>query len=159
MLMTPLPQKTKRRKDVGTRLKRYCHRAVHAPLMPRVLCVDDDPDIQTAIDIMFRPYRVEVDHAHYGMEGIARVTQWKPSLVVMDLAMPNGSGEDLLSVLKFNPMLKDIPVIILTGIRDADAERRTMLQGASSFLRKPLDFRQILFEVSRFIDLERRGRE
>ncbi|WDQ14554.1 response regulator [Rhodopirellula sp. P2] len=159
MLKTHLPERTRRRAAVGGRLKRYCNTVVHTPRMPRVLCVDDDPDIQAAMEIMFRPYRVEMDHAHYGMEGIVKVTQWKPSLIVMDLAMPNGSGEDLLAVLKFNPMSRDIPVIILTGVRDADAQRRMLLQGASSFLQKPLDFKQILEEASRFIDLDLRERE
>lgn len=121
----------------------------------RILCVDDDPDIQTTIEMRMREFDVEVDHAFYGTQGIFEAMKSRPDLIVMDLAMPNGSGEYLLNNIKTNATTADIPVIVLTGMRDPELKRRVLLAGAGAFLNKPVRFEELLHQMSRFVDVRR----
>jgi len=66
----------------------------------------------------------------------------KPHLIFMDLFMPNGNGLALLSDIKRRPILKDIPVIVLTNsVNLADIKESYKLQ-ASGFIRKSFDFNE-----------------
>lgn len=127
--------------------------------MPRLLCVDDDPDVQTAIEMRMRDYRVEVEHAFYGMQGITETLKHRPDVILMDIAMPNGNGEYLIDCIKRNAATSDIPVVVLTGMRDPGLRKRMISAGAAAFLSKPVAFDDLLHTLGQFIDLRRRDRE
>lgn len=123
---------------------------------PRILCVDDDPDIQTAIEMRMRKYDVEIDHAYYGMQGIVEAGKSTPDLILMDQAMPHGNGEFLLEAVKRNRATSSIPVIVLTGMRDPQLKHRLIQAGAEAFLQKPVRFDDLVHHLSRFVDLRER---
>lgn len=125
---------------------------------PTVLFVDDDPDIQTAFEIRMRPFAIRVKHAFFGAQGIEEAIKTHPDLILMDLAMPNGNGEYLLETIKRNQATADIPVVVLTGMRDPTIKNRVLRQGAEGFLRKPASFDDLLHEIGRFIDVDRHPR-
>lgn len=126
---------------------------------PRLLCVDDDPDVQTAIEMRMRDYRVEVEHAFYGMQGITETLKHRPDVILMDIAMPNGNGEYLIDCIKRNAETCDIPVVVLTGMRDPGLRKRMISAGAAAFLSKPVSFDDLLHTLGQFIDLRRRDQE
>lgn len=133
----------------------YFHRAHHFTF-PRILCVDDDPDFQVAIELCMKKYLVEIQPAYYGVQGIVEASRSMPDLILMDLAMPHGNGEYLLDVIKRNEQTADIPVIVLTGMRDNQMKRRLMRIGAAQYLTKPLRLDDLVHEISRFVDLQER---
>jgi CheY-like chemotaxis protein len=77
----------------------------------------------------------------------------------MDLAMPNGNGRHILESLKRNQQTADIPVIVLTGMRDERLPQKLFDLGAAQYLRKPIHFDDLIHEISRFIPLRRRETE
>ena len=103
---------------------------------PRILCVDDDPGIQTAIELRMRQYDVEIERAFYGMQGIVEAVETHPDLILMDLAMPNGDGQYLLECVKRNSETASIPVIVLTGRESPDAEIAAAGLHVSAYLKK-----------------------
>lgn len=123
---------------------------------PRVLFVDDDPDIQTTLEMRLRPYAVDVQHAFFGTQGIVAAIKKKPDLILMDMAMPNGNGEYLLETIKRNEATATIPVIVFTGMRDPTIRNHVMRLGAEGFLSKPASFDDLLHEIGRFIEIRRR---
>jgi len=135
------------------RISKHCHKVDSPTYTPRILCIDDDPDIQTTIELRMRPYDVEIQHAFYGMQGVVETVNSQPDLVLMDLAMPNGDGHYLLDCLKNNSATADIPVIVLTGMRDPSLKNRMLQQGAAVYLQKPVQFDELLHHVSRFVDI------
>ncbi len=64
--------------------------------IPKVLCVDDDPNVATSITRGLRPFKVDVLSAYHGMQGIWLATTEKPNVIITDLAMPWTRGEDLI---------------------------------------------------------------
>lgn len=138
------------------RVARYAHRKPDCPTAPRILCVDDDPDFHTTIELRMRKYDVEIEPAYHGMQGIFEAAHTSPDLILMDLAMPNGNGEYLLDVIKRNSATCGIPVIVLTGMRDPGLKKCIMAAGADVFLHKSVPFDELVHQMSRFIDLRER---
>ena len=144
---------------LARRIQQHCHLPAAETRPPQILCVDDDPDVQTTIELRMREFDVEVQHAFYGSQGIFEATTRTPDLILMDLAMPNGNGEYLLESLRRNDLTAEIPVIVITGMRDPVLKRRILDSGADVFLEKPTRFEDLLHQMSRFIELRRRNEE
>lgn len=130
-----------------------------SPRAPHILCVDDDPDIHTTIELRMRDYDVVIERAFYGMQGINEAVHEHPDLVLMDLAMPNGDGKYFLDCVKKNSATSDIPVIVLTGMRDPSLKKKLLHLGAEVFLQKPVHFDELLHHISRFVDVRKRDRD
>ena len=143
------------------RIHKHCHKVNSQNLnqerkVPRILCIDDDPDVQTTIELRMRQYEVEIEHAFYGMQGIVEAVNTQPDVILMDLAMPNGDGHYLLDCIKKNSATVNIPVLVLTGMRDPALKNRLLNNGAEAFLQKPVHFDELLHQISRFIDIRER---
>lgn len=81
----------------------------------RLLVVDDHEAPRYLIGTRLRAAGFEVEEAHGGEEGLARVRQRPPDGVILDLVMPELSGYDVLEQLKADPSTRDIPVVIYTS--------------------------------------------
>ena len=82
----------------------------------KVLVVDDDPDVRTFIVTVLEENNFTPIVAQDGVEGLQKIEEENPDLVTLDVLMPRGSGIRLYRKLKTDPSLKNIPVIMLTGI-------------------------------------------
>lgn len=118
---------------------------------PRILCVDDDPDIQTSLELRLRAYDIEIEHAFYGMQGIAQSHNTVYDLIIMDVAMPNGDGKYLLECVRENPATQNVPVVVLTGMRNPELRANLLARGADAYFTKPVLFEDLLAEMRRHI--------
>lgn len=82
----------------------------------RVLAVDDDPDIIAFVKTVLEENNYIPLIAKNGEAGLAMVREEKPALVILDVLMPKQSGIRMYREMKNDESLKDIPVIILSGI-------------------------------------------
>lgn len=123
------------------------------PHAPKILCVDDDPDINLAVGMRLRQLGAYPIRAFSGTQGFQKALEDKPDLVLTDLHMPDGDGNHLISRLKSNPMTRDIPVVVLTAVCNPGVARDLRLHGADGYLTKPLDIPTVIAELSRFIKL------
>jgi twitching motility two-component system response regulator PilH len=89
----------------------------------KVLTVDDDPDIISFVVTVLEENDYIPLEANNGEEALAKIRQEKPDLVILDVLMPRQSGIKMYRELKTDDSLKNIPVIILSGIT-----RRTFLR-------------------------------
>lgn len=127
---------------------------------PKVLFVDDDPDMRRVMQIRLRACGVDVHAASTAMQALWIAMKEVPDVIITDYHMPEGSGQYLLGRLKGTPMLKDIPVIMLTGARigndrDFALERRFLGEyGAAAFLQKPVELDVLLNALSEHIIID-----
>ena len=121
--------------------------------IPWVLCVDDDADFSHALKIRLENHGVAVIRAHSGMEGFRMAFTMPASAILLDFNMPNGQGDYILGRLKDNPVTRDIPVVIITGVKDKMLERRMLAMGATAFFVKPVNFDQLRKHLSQYIDI------
>jgi len=84
----------------------------------RILIIDDDPDITEAMTVVLENKGYEVQSAQDGAEGMERLKQSRPDLIVLDVMMRTSQeGFDFSRELKHNPDYKDIPILMLTAVK------------------------------------------
>ncbi len=125
---------------------------------PIVMVVDDDPSIISAMQRNFHPYRVQLQVAFHGMQGIVNAVSIKPDVIVTDLQMPFASGDELISCLSRHPSTTGVPIIVITGKPGATLTSRFWQMGVKSVLGKPLHFDTLVEELKREIPMESRSR-
>jgi CheY-like chemotaxis protein len=110
--------------------------AVLQRVQPRnILVVEDDPDVRRVIVECLGLIGHSVTEAPNGAEGLAAIANHKPDLLVVDYAMPDMTGAEV--ICKARELVGDLPVILATGYADmAEVER---LAGRPAILRKPFD--------------------
>ena len=110
----------------------------------KVLVVDDEDYIRRLIRFVLEDEGYEVRLASSTEEALNLIRSFEPDIVTVDLMMPGRSGLDLLSEMKNDPAICDIPSLVVTavGIR-ADLEQANEL-GATATLVKPFSHRQLV---------------
>ena len=114
---------------------------------PYILIVDDDPDIRCIEAAVLETLGgFSIAEAHNGIEGIRKATSLQPSLIVLDLQMPDKDGCETLQELRSMAETRHIPVIIASGIDSAEVSESTHHEvmrrsghGPEALLEKPLD--------------------
>ena len=85
----------------------------------RILIIDDDPDITEAMSVVLTNRGYEVDSAADGSEGMEKLKASRPDVIILDVMMrTRQEGFELSRELKGNPEYKDIPIIMLTAVKD-----------------------------------------
>ena len=126
--------------------------------MGQLLLVDDDPDLILAqINQVFGASQHRIDVARTGAEGIRRVAERAPDVVLLDLRLPDQSGLEVYQQIR--RLDARIPVIFVTMAKAADAAIEAMKQGAYDYLFKPLDLDQLRRVVGEALEVARRMRE
>jgi CheY-like chemotaxis protein len=114
-----------------------------------ILVVDDDPDVRDAITSVLGDEGYQVTSAGSGREALEQLRrQTRPSLILLDMVMPDMDGWRFRMELKKLPELAGIPVVILSAhgnVRDA-----ALALGASDYLRKPLQVDSLLEIAERY---------
>jgi len=83
-----------------------------------ILIIDDDPDITEAMTVVLQNKGYEVRSAADGTEGMDRLKEAKPDLIILDVMMRTSQeGFELSRELKNNKKYKDIPILMLTGVK------------------------------------------
>ena len=121
---------------------------------PKILCIDDDPDISHAIEMALGNFEVELTCRYSGQQGIWSCLSERPDLIVTDWLMPDGSGDDLLMTLKRNRDTADIPIVVLSCLGGERMRNRLLSLGVAGCIQKPVTHVKLLAEVGRHIDLE-----
>ena len=104
----------------------------------RVLVVDDDPSLRQLAGAMFAgDYEVLV--AEDGEEGLKRATLERPDLVLLDLHLPDISGQEVARRLRKTAATALIPVIMITGHDDHETEIESLRAGVDDYVVKPFD--------------------
>jgi two-component system alkaline phosphatase synthesis response regulator PhoP len=88
----------------------------------RILVVDDDPDFCDVVQSKLESLDVDVDLAYDGVEGMEKVRENPPDIIVLDVMMPEKDGFQMCRELKQDSNYQDIPVIMLTAVADHIAD-------------------------------------
>jgi len=120
---------------------------LHATSGLIVYVEDNSANVKLMARILGRRPGIEMCHAADGRSGIEMVRQRQPDLVLLDLQLPEMSGETVLHELWKDPATRRIPVVILTADATRGLPQRLIQAGARACLTKPLDVHQVLRTV------------
>ena len=101
-----------------------------------ILLIDDDPQVHDLLGQMLNREGYRIEHATSGPDALTMVQKVRPSAILLDIMMPQVDGWTVLSALKRDPDLADIPVIIVSML---DERPLGLSLGAAEFLTKPID--------------------
>jgi len=101
-----------------------------------ILIIEDDKFLRELIARKLLEEDYEISEAIDGEEGIKKVKEEKPDLVLLDLILPGIDGFEVLSRMKEDPVLAQIPVIILSNLGQKDDVERGLKLGAVDYLIK-----------------------
>jgi DNA-binding NtrC family response regulator len=110
-----------------------------------VLIVDDESEIRESLRTLLELEGYEVDTASTGEEGVSRLGERSFDLVLLDLALPDQNGLDLLAELRRHDTL--LSVIMITAYGTVENAVRAMQSGAANFIQKPWDNEKLLADV------------
>jgi len=111
---------------------------------PRILLVDDDPDLLRALRLRLRANNYEVTTASDGYAAIAAAQKERPALIILDLGLPVGDGFVVLNRLQNSDALSGVPVIVLSARDPQNNEEKALKAGAAAFFQKPADNDELL---------------
>jgi len=117
---------------------------------PRVLIVDDEPNIVLSLQFLLSREGYDVDIARDGEGALAIAARTPPDLVVLDLMLPGMSGYEVCRQLRDSPATAAVKIVVITA-RARDAERvRGLEEGADAYVTKPFSTRELIATVGRF---------
>jgi adenylate cyclase len=114
----------------------------------RILLVDDEPDLVDTIQCRLEANSFDVVTASNGEEGLAKATEEKPDLILLDTNMPVMNGHEMLEHLKKDPELKNIPVIMCTALCEAQDVATALSYGISDYVTKPFDYTNLIEKIT-----------
>jgi DNA-binding response OmpR family regulator len=124
----------------------------------KILIVDDDPDIVDALYVLLEGEGYDVVSASDGEEGLARIKEENPDLIILDLLMPKLDGYGVCKTLQ-DPRWskwKDIPILVLTSVREEASQRRYELEtgmrmDVDDYVEKPIDPDVVMARVRKIL--------
>ena len=123
----------------------------------KILLVDDDEDFVAATEAVLRSVPYEVVTASTGDEGLQKAKQEKPDLILLDVIMPVRDGFSAAELIKKEPQLGKIPVIMLTafsskGPGSGVPRGRGFTLSAEDYLEKPIAPSDLLAKVKQYLE-------
>lgn len=115
----------------------------------KILLVDDDREFLEALLPVLRKEGYAFITAVEGVQGSQIAHQEKPDLIVMDIILPAKDGLSIMEDLGRSVDTMLIPVIVMTGAREPENERKAMELGAVAFLQKPLEGADLVREIKK----------
>lgn len=106
----------------------------------KLLIADDDRALSLLLSTRLRGKGWTVQVAHDAMQALMFAMRSAPDVIMLDLAMPGGTGIEALKKLKMSAKTEQIPVLVLSGSIEPNDEPDVLALGAAAFMRKPPDF-------------------
>ncbi|MBW4660944.1 MAG: response regulator [Drouetiella hepatica Uher 2000/2452] len=114
-----------------------------------ILVVDDLADNLVLIKTLLEAEGHRVDVADSGALALAKIEASPPDLILLDLMMPDIDGFEVTRRLRQNDQFSSVPILIVTADRIVEEEQGLEI-GANGFIRKPVDFDELLKKVEAF---------
>lgn len=122
------------------------------PTQPKVLVVDDEPNIIMSLDFLIRKEGYQLFIARNGKEALEIAQTEKPDLVVLDIMMPDIDGYEVCKRIKSDENLKHTKVIFLSAkSRESDIQKG-LNQGGDLYVTKPFSTRNLMKEIKIFLN-------
>ena len=111
-------------------------------MVPRILIVDDEGDFIELVKFRLANLGCEFLVAADGVHALSQARQMKPSLILLDILLPDLDGFSVCEILRRQPATKKIPIIFMSAL-SSEVTKRTVAMHAEDFFTKPLDLNRL----------------
>ena len=113
----------------------------------QVLVVEDDVDIAELVAFNLERQGWACTLVHHGTEGLEKIQQNRPDLVILDVMLPGMDGFQIFRAMKENDMTRSIPVVFLTARGELDDRLSGLSLGADDYVTKPFSPKELVLRV------------
>lgn len=117
--------------------------------MPKVLIVDDDPDVRAVMTILMQKHGYEVETAFDKEDALVKLNNFQPSVILLDVLLSGTDGREFCREIRANEKTKNVSVIMVSA--HPGAAENIDSYGADEFLSKPIDTLSLLEKVEHLI--------
>lgn len=125
--------------------------APEEPASARILVIDDSMSVRVALERLLVQRGYETTAVSSSAEGLRRLDEGAFDLLISDLVMPDMDGIELVRFIRDNPALRSLPVILVSGLGDAEIEEKGRLAGVDDVVRKPFTAASLIPKVERLL--------
>jgi two-component system alkaline phosphatase synthesis response regulator PhoP len=118
----------------------------------RVLIAEDEESIVASLEFLMRQCGFDTRVARDGEAAIGALAEYRPDLVLLDIMLPGRSGFEICRMIREDPALKGIRVIMLTAKGGLGDEARGMASGADAYMTKPFSTRELAARARELLD-------
>jgi DNA-binding response OmpR family regulator len=119
--------------------------------MPRILIVDDEPNIVLALELLMKREGYEIRTVGDGERAVEAAETFRPDLILLDVMMPRMDGFEVCQRIRADASLKDISIVMLTAKgREVEREKGLAL-GADLYITKPFSTREVVRKVKEML--------
>jgi len=119
--------------------------------MPKILVIDDDPDVRMLMKVLMKKQGYEVETAYNKEDALIKLQDFQPSVILLDVLLSGTDGRELCKQIKETVNLQAVPVIMISAHPGA-AENFTSY-GADDFISKPINSDNLLKKVDRLVNV------
>ena len=120
--------------------------------MPKIMVVDDDEDFTNLYKTSLRMAGFDTTAVNRSSVAIEMAYLVKPEVFVIDLMMPDIDGFQLCRMIREDPVIKRIPIIIVTALTDNDSKMVAMDAGADAYLSKPFRVDELKSRINALLE-------
>jgi two-component system chemotaxis response regulator CheY len=121
----------------------------------RILIVEDSPTMRQLLTFALRRLKgVEIVEAQDGMDGLRKVSSEPFDIALVDINMPVMDGLKLISLIRGDESLQDIPIVVITTEGASEDRDRALNLGANEYLSKPIQANKVLSVVQGLLKIE-----
>jgi two-component system phosphate regulon response regulator PhoB len=126
-------------------------KSMSANKVHRILVLDDEPDVTELLEYKLEQegYRVQV--LNDPLEFVAKVREFEPDLMVLDIMMPELNGLQLCRIARSDPSMKQIPIIFLSARGDTEDRIKGLETGADDYLSKPFNANELILRINNIL--------
>jgi twitching motility two-component system response regulator PilG len=117
----------------------------------KIVCIDDSESMLSIINSYLGSQDFQVTLIQDSMKALMKITSIRPDLILLDIGMPNVDGYQLCSLIRKSSILKDIPIVMVTGNKGLIDRARARLAGATDYLAKPFVQADLLRMIMRHL--------
>lgn len=110
----------------------------HSSAEPHILAVDDDPEFLATVEALLQPWGFAVTPLNDATQAWDYLETVQPDAILLDVEMPAISGIELCQAIRSDERYWDIPILILTALRDTHTIQQVFVAGADDFVNKPV---------------------
>ena len=118
---------------------------------PRILVIDDHPINTDMVRFVLEPAGMQVDVASGAAQGLERIKQARPDLVLMDVQMPEVDGLTLTRQLRADPATQDLVIVAFTAFAGPGDEYSILQAGCDGYIAKPIDVNSFTARIREFL--------
>jgi PAS domain S-box-containing protein len=120
-----------------------------------ILIVDDEQSARNTAEALLEGQGYQVVFATNGREALTIISRLMPDLVLLDVMMPGIDGFEVCRRIRTNPMLSEVPILMVTGLDDRESRLQAIQAGADDFISKPFDSTELRSRIRTVTRLNR----